>query len=125
MRYLGQVLGFVLIFLVFIAGCTTNSVKESVIPQSIVVPSTISQSHSVAATVSQQGNNIVITYQGGPDAPMISGLHYGIGTADHEWNSPKIGDSVTLSGGTSGKDHVLVLATFTDGVHQVMLDTYI
>ena len=125
MRYLGQVLGFAIIILVFIAGCTSNSIKESVIPQSLVDTSTITQPHLVAATVTQQGNNIIITYQGGPDASMVSELQYGIGTADHRWDSPKIGGSVTLSGGTSGKNHVIVVAAFTDGVKQVIVDTYV
>jgi hypothetical protein len=121
MRYMSQVLGFTIIFMVFIAGCISNSVKDS----NIQIP-TVTQirTYIVAATVTQQGNNIVITYQGGQDATMVSELRYGIGTADHKWNSPKIGSSVTLPG-TSGKDHVIVVATFTDGVHQVILDTYV
>ena len=52
-------------------------------------------------------------------------IQYGINTADHQWNSPKIGDKVTLSGGTSGRDHVIVVATFTNGVKQVTMDTYV
>ena len=85
----------------------------------------IEKTKIVAVTVTQQGNNIVFTYQGGQDASMVSELQYGIGTADHRWNSPKIGDSVTLSGGTSGKDHIIAVGTFTDGVQQVLLDTYV
>lgn len=119
------VLGFAIITLVFIAGCTANFVKESDVSQSLSDTSTISQPHVVAATVSQQGNTIVITYQGGQDATMVSELHYGIGTADKTWNSPKIGDSVRLSGGTTGKNHVIAVAMFTDGVQQVIIDTYV
>lgn len=125
MRHLILVLGSAIITLVFLAGCTSNFVKESDISQSLLDTSTISQPHVVAATVSRQGNTIVITYQGGPDASMVSGLHYGIGTADKTWNSPKIGDRVTLSGGPTGKNHVIAVATFTDGVQQVIIDTYV
>jgi len=85
----------------------------------------IAKTKIVAVTVTQQGNNIVFTYQGGQDASMLSEMQYGIGTADHRWNSPKIGDSVTLSGGTSGKDHVIAVGIFTDGAQQVLLDTYV
>jgi TM2 domain-containing membrane protein YozV len=85
----------------------------------------IEKTKIVAVTVTQQGNNIVFTYQGGQDASMLSEMQYGIGTADHRWNSPKIGDSVTLSGGTSGKDHVIAVGIFTDGAQQVLLDTYV
>lgn len=141
MRYLSFVLGFAIIVLIFITGCISNSVKESDIQsptptlshpptpvtQSTTLTSTITQTkhYLVAATPQRSGNNIVITYQGGPDASLVSNLQYGIETADHQWNSPKIGDKVTLPGGTSGKDHVIVVATFTDGVQQVIADTYV
>jgi hypothetical protein len=85
----------------------------------------IEKTKIVVVTVTQQGNNIVFTYNGGQDASMLSGMQYGIGTADHRWNSPKIGDSVTLAGGTSGKDHVIAVGTFTDGSTQVILDTFV
>jgi hypothetical protein len=79
----------------------------------------------VAATPQRSGNNIVITYQGGPDASLVSNLQYGIETADHLWNSPKIGDTVTLSDVIQMKDHVIVYGTFTDGSKQLVMDTYV
>jgi len=147
MRHLSLVLGFSIIVLIFIAGCTSNSVKDSdiqrtnpslplpttgphatiTVSQSPIITSTITQTtiRRVAALPSRQGNNVVIMYAGGPDANLVSELQYGIETADHQWNSPKIGDKVTLSGGTSGTDHVIVVATFTDGVKQVITDSYV
>jgi hypothetical protein len=56
---------------------------------------------------------------------MVTELHYGTGIADKTWDSPKTGESVTLSGGTPGKDHVIVVATFADGVEQLIVDTYV
>jgi len=79
----------------------------------------------VAATLRRNGDNIVIIYQGGLDASMLSSMEYGINTADHQWNSPKIGDRVTFPGRISGRDHVIVGGAFTDGVKQVLLDTYV
>lgn len=85
----------------------------------------IAKTKVVALTAYQQGNNIIITHQGGQDANELSRIEYGIGTTDHQWISPKIGASVTLSGGTAGKDHVIASGIFNDGVHQVLLDTYV
>jgi hypothetical protein len=134
------VLGIATIVLVFIAGCISyTDEKESnfnipfpsfsptTVTQSIVVTSTITQTkqYIVAFTVQRLENYIVITYQGGPDAIMLSYIEYGINTADHEWKAPKIGDRVTFPGRISGKDHAIVVGTFTDGVKQVLLDTYV
>jgi archaeal type IV pilus assembly protein PilA len=85
----------------------------------------IAKTKVVALTAYQQGNTIIITYQGGQDANELSRIEYGIGTTDHQWISPKIGARVTLSGATAGKDHVIARGTFNDGVHQVLLDTYV
>ena len=79
----------------------------------------------VATTVQRKGNNVVVMYQGGPDASMLSDLQYGINTADHQWNSPKIGDTVTLSNVIQMKDHIIVIGTFTDGSKQLVMDTYV
>jgi hypothetical protein len=85
----------------------------------------IAKTKVVALTATQQGNTIFITYQGGQDASELSRIEYGIGTTNHQWISPKIGGSVTLSGGTAGKDHVIASGIFKDGVQQVLLDTYV
>jgi len=82
---------------------------------------------TVAATATQQGNNITITYQGGADAGDVVGLNYSIGDSDLvPGPTNKTGASVSNSTGvTSGKDHVVVIALFTDGSEQVILDTYV
>jgi hypothetical protein len=49
MRYLNLVLGFTIIVLVFIAGCSSNSVKESVVPTT--TPSLLSSTTIVTITV--------------------------------------------------------------------------
>ena len=141
MRDLIIILGSAIIVLVFIAGCTSISVKKSdfqeATPSLTIPPTTVTQSTIVTATITQtkyylvavtpqrNGNNIVITYQGGPDANLVSKFQYGIKTADHQWYSPKIGEKMTLPGGTSGRNHVVVIGTFTDGSTQTILDTYV
>ena len=81
----------------------------------------------VAATAQQQGSNITITYQGGADAGDVLGLNYSIGEKGlNSFPNNKTGASVSNSTGvTPGKDHVIVIALFTDGSEQVVLDTYI
>jgi len=81
---------------------------------------------TVAATATQQGTTITITYQGGADAGDVVGLNYSIndqGLLSDLGN--KTGSSVTNASGTSDKDHVVVIALFTDGSEQVILDTYV
>ena len=125
MRHPNLVSGFTIIILVVGAGCISNSLRESDISRSLSDTSTLTQPHIVAATVTRQGNTIIITWQGGPDAGMVTELHYGLGIADKTWDSPKTGERVTLSGGTPGKDHVTVVAIFADGVEQLIVDTYV
>lgn len=85
----------------------------------------IQKTKVVAATAYSQGDNIIITYQGGQDSALVSYLKYGIGSSDHVWSSPRIGDTRILSGSSSAKDHVIVSAGFSDGSEQVILDTYV
>ncbi|MDP2798201.1 MAG: hypothetical protein Q8N94_11990 [Methanoregula sp.] len=94
----------------------------------VVVPVTVTPTYEhkvVAVTTTRQGNNIVVTYQGGADENMVSGLNCEIGTVSHQWTSPKNGESKTFSGGTTGKDRVIVTATFTDVGDRVILDKYV
>ena len=119
MRHPHLVLGFVVVILVIDAGCISISFRESDISRSLLDTSTVTQPHIVAAAVTRQGNTMSITWQGGPDAGIVTELYYGTGSTDKTWGSPKTGESVTLSGGTPGKDHVIVVATFADGVEQV------
>jgi len=115
------ILAVLVIGMVLMSGCTTNAGSSGATSTSTSIPKT----KSVGVTATQRGNNIVITFAGGLDTSNISGLQYGIGTADHQWNSPKVGEQVTLSGGTSGQDHVIVIGTFTDGTKQLILDKFV
>jgi len=89
----------------------------------------VQSTKSVAATATQQGEDIIVTYQGGPDANQVSYINitvYGSGTPEKEnWSSPSVGNSSTFDVGTTNKDHVVVTALFTDGARQVILDTYV
>jgi len=95
--------------------------------------SNVKKTYVVSATASQQGSNIVVTYQGGPDHQSVDSLTIGgnvtscsgggiSGTTD---STPAVGDTYTCDGGGSGQDHVIVTATFVDGTQQVILDTYV
>ena len=79
----------------------------------------------VTATAIRQGDNIIIAYQGGTGHTLVSKLKYGIGVTDHNWNSPKVGERVTLYGDMPGKDNVIVSVVFADGSERVLLDTYV
>lgn len=97
----------------------------------------IQKTKVVAATVQQpDSNHIVITYQGGQDASLVRQLSATV--TDNAGNSQmktiglsdqttplKIGSTVTFTGSFSGRDHAIVVATFTDGSEQVILDTYV
>jgi len=109
----------------------------------------ISKSYIVAATASQMGNDIIVTYNGGPDADQVNIVTVtAAGQADDSTStvvpyelvnttaSPIVGsvgssitfdgDSTPPGGGTGGKtDHVVVTAEFADGSTQVILDTYV
>ena len=107
----------------------------------------ISKTKVVAATVQQpDGQNIVITYQGGQDAGSYS---YGTVTVTDSAGAivttyknitvttagptgailgNVVGSSVTATGASgrfNGKDHVVVTGTFSDGTSQVLLDSFI
>ena len=103
------------------------------------------RTYSISVTATQEGDDIIVTYNGGPDQALVSKLifsgtdsnmntidwttHAGEGTfhADTETlENPKVGDQViAVDGGTTGRDHIVVTAEFTDGTKQVVLDTYV
>ena len=73
---------------------------------------------TVAAIASQMDNDIIVTWYGGPENDAVS------------FYNVTLRDTDTLPGtvpgyGTDGPDHVVVVAFFTDGAAQVILDTYI
>ena len=99
----------------------------------------VQSTKNVAATAKQVGTDVVITYQGGSDQASVeylavnwrgatyfsvnggSGASSGI-TAGAA-GKPSVGHVITLSGATPGADKVVVVAHFTDGSDQVVLDT--
>ena len=91
----------------------------------------ISKTKAVAATARQIGtSSIVVTWVGGPDNAMVKGYNVTIqpstgGTILWNTTSNAVGNSTSLTGGTAGMDHVTVVAQFTDGTAQVVLDTYV
>ncbi len=114
----------------------------------------LSKTYSVAATATQvDSTTIHITFQGGPDADLINhlnvtvdGVFYDVSTVANgaRWvpsisdptaptlSNPSTGDVISCSDSTdtddpisSGRDHVIVTATFEDGIKQVILDTYV
>ncbi len=87
--------------------------------------SNVKKTYVVSATASQQGSDIVITYQGGPDHQSVDYINV-TSPCTNSTTNPTVGSSLTCTGsGTSGRDHVVVTATFLDGTTQVILDTYV
>ncbi|MDD1665403.1 MAG: type IV pilin N-terminal domain-containing protein [Methanomicrobiales archaeon] len=90
----------------------------------------VSKTKAVAATARQMGTSIIVTWQGGQDNPMVTGYNISVvpstGSPVYFINSGNsVGNSTSLTGGTSGQDHVTVVAIFTDGSQQVVMDTYV
>ena len=85
----------------------------------------ITKTRIVAATASHHGGNITVTYHGGPYAAIVSNFSVLFDGADTKTLPATVGNSVVYgSGGTGNQHHVVVIATFTDGDQQVILDTY-
>jgi len=88
---------------------------------------------AVSARVRQVGFNIVVTWEGGSDNQMVSNYTIVVYTGNSSpinttVNVPNnsVGFSSTLPGyGTPYNDHTVVIGTFTDGSHQVVLDAYV
>jgi flagellin-like protein len=90
---------------------------------------------TVGVTVSQLNNSsMMMTFQGGKDAALVMDLTSKVTPAgnstsiDHMWSPspPTVGqtDLVYSANAFTGRDHVVVVANFTDGSTQVVLDTY-
>jgi len=107
---------------------------------------------TVAATATQQGDNIIVTYQGGADANALNYLKITVNDAanpTYYFKSGKSGDgkafttsttftdndktalvpigaTIKLTGqGSPQRDHVVVVGHFMDGSEHVVLDTYV
>lgn len=102
-------------------------------------------SRSVVYTVSQStADEIIVVYQGGPDAEFVEFSRIVITPSDgsigsfrnstgsglsHNIVGNRIGDTVTATSlnpnGFTGKDHVIVTAMFRDGSSQVVLNAIV
>ena len=90
---------------------------------------TVKKQYTVVATASILGNEIVITYQGGPDHQLLSELNVtacGNGSTG-TFNTTAVGATFKCgtNSATPNPDHVVVVAKFKDGTEQVILDTYV
>ncbi len=93
----------------------------------------LKKTYVVAATaVQSNASSVEVTFQGGPDASLVTYLNMSIGNLNATAGSGTegsvdVGTTLTCTGDdvTSGRDHVIVTATFTDGSVQVILDTFV
>ena len=93
------------------------------------LPGGITKTKVVAVSAQLDANeDILITYQGGQDDDTLSSLNITApdGSTSDTLGKPIIGAPIILPGPwPSGPKHVLVVAAFSDGVHQIILDTYL
>jgi len=88
----------------------------------------ISKTKSVAATTRQSGTSFTVTWQGGQDNGYVSAYNITLRNGNPQMANgypPRVGNTTQFGGATSGNDHVVVVAFFTDGTQQVVLDTYV
>ena len=97
----------------------------------------ISKTKTLAAIVQQpDATHIVVTYQGGQDAPTCTGVIWTVTDPAGNIESTLMGSTATSASqltvgtgatmtGTAGKDHVVATAFFSDGSQQVILDNTI
>lgn len=105
----------------------------------------VQSNKNIAVTAAQNGANILVTYQGGPDAASLvylkttvdsaaakyTGLVSGSVTTDTDASGMTtgplpVGTVITADTGATGdREHVIVVGHFVDGTDQVVLDTYV
>jgi flagellin-like protein len=91
----------------------------------------VSKTKTVAATATQIGSNIVVTWQGGQDNAVVASYNITVtssdGTEQKTHNNPPVVGNATVFGsmGTTAQDHAVVSAAFMDGSQQVILDAYV
>jgi len=90
----------------------------------------ISATKVVSASAQNLGGTIYVTFEGGPDSADV--IRFSATVTDNSGVSqtkyleqPEYRDQISFTGSTSGKDHVMAIAVFTDGTDQVILDTYV
>jgi flagellin-like protein len=90
---------------------------------------------TVGVTVSQLNNSsMMLTFQGGKDAGSVMDLTARVENVANNVTGgkftntpPLVGDTLVVRGAAAeytGRDHVVVVANFSDGSTQVVLDTY-
>ena len=107
----------------------------------------VQSTKTVAVTVGQNSDDVVLTYQGGADSSTLQYLKITVEpgnggakviycTTDTEGSIAittgstatglDVGSVMTITGkGTAQRDHVVVVGHFADGADQVVLDTYV
>jgi flagellin-like protein len=89
----------------------------------------VQKTKSVAATARHTGNDIVVTWNGGPDNVQVSyyNITFGDGTGPIKvpGTPPVVGNSTKGPGApyTGSSTHITVTAVFNDGSAQVVLDS--
>ena len=83
----------------------------------------------VACTARHVGGTIFVTYMGGPDQGLVAtnGLTATIGGTTPfgtDFAGTAVGSTATDGSVTGTNNHIIVIATFTDGTDGVILDTY-
>jgi flagellin-like protein len=93
----------------------------------------VTKTKSVAATARQDGNYYFVTWQGGQDNSYVVGYNVTVDDSGGmvlypgggDVYQPLVGNTTRLPGASIANDHVIVVASFTDGSAQVVLDTYV
>jgi flagellin-like protein len=95
----------------------------------------VPKSKNVAVTVFQQGSQLGMTYNGGPDASAVSGFNLTFFPSgalqpykpvnEVPMFATTVGNTSYWGGATSGQDKVTITGVFKDGTEQVILDTTI
>ena len=86
--------------------------------------SDVSKTYIVQVTAAQSGSNVTFTFQGGPDAGAVTNLTSTVASGEGVTkDTPSVGETWSQEGATDGQDHVIVVAKFTDGSEQVILNT--
>ena len=87
----------------------------------------LKKTYMVGVTASQSNETAVtFTFQGGPDADLVTHLNATVDGNYANATSVAIGSTWVSQGhASSARDHVVVAARFEDGNVQVVLDTYV
>ena len=86
----------------------------------------LKNTYMVGVTASQSNATAVtFTFQGGPDADLVTHLNATVAGTYANATSVAIGSTWVSTSATSARDHVVVAARFEDGTVQVVLDTYV